>query len=216
MQQLCPKDMEAAAVLTLLYHPALSHVPELILYCLLSCTVGSQPSSSHPPYRLHLPENWDTTQERNLAVTCKDVLLEAEALMSSVEGVCWERHQQGGRRAKDEHWGRNSLGGYRTKAVGKLRAWKAQEESECGRMEQRMVKNNSIVQLKWHYTGVLNLLPFKTLLSFGKRVLHLIVLIATDHSGPLSFCPAAPVFFTAALVVATKSSACCSLHPCLM
>lgn len=75
---------------------------------------------------------------------------------------------------------------------------------------------NSIVQLIWHSTGILNLLPLKTLLSFEKRALHLIVLIGTDHPGPLSFCPAAPIFFTAGLVVATKSSAYCSLHPCLV
>lgn len=71
-----------------------------------------QPSSSHPSYRLRLPGNWGTTQDKDLGVTHKDVLLEAEALMSSVEGTCWERHQQGGRRAKGEHfiWGRNRLG----------------------------------------------------------------------------------------------------------
>lgn len=86
----------------LLYHPPLSHMPELTPYYLLSCTVGPQPSSSHPPYWLQLPDNWDTTQGKDLAVTCKDMLLEAEALMSSVEGVCWERHQQRGRRAKGE------------------------------------------------------------------------------------------------------------------
>lgn len=69
--------------------------------------------------------------------------------------------------------------------MGKLRAWKAQEESECGRMEPRIVKNNSIVQLIWHSSGILNLLPLKTLLSFEKQALHLVVLIATDHPGPL-------------------------------
>lgn len=79
-----------------------------------------------------------------------------------------------------------------------------------------MVKNNSILQLMWHSTGILNLLPLKTLLSFEKRALHLIVLIAADHPGPLSFCPETPNFFTAGLLVATKSSAYCSLQPCLM
>lgn len=57
-----------------------------------------------------------------------------------------------------------------------------------------MVKNKSIVQLIWHSTGILKLQPLKTLLSFEKQALHLIVLIATDHPGPLSFCPACPHF----------------------
>lgn len=73
-----------------------------------------------------------------------------------------------------------------------------------------MIKNNTVVHLIWYSTGILNLLPLKTLLSFQKRALHVIILIATDHPGPLSFCPAA------GLVVAIKSSAYCSLPPCLM
>lgn len=71
--------------------------------------------------------------------------------------------------------------GWETVAVGKLKVWKPQEESECRRMEPRMVKNNSVVQIRWHSTGILNLLPLKTILCFEKRALHLIVLIAADQ-----------------------------------
>lgn len=80
--------MDAAAVSPVLSHLPLSPMPELILYSLLSCTVGPQPSSSHPSYRLRLPGNWGTTQDKDSGVTRKDVLLEAQALMSSVEGTC--------------------------------------------------------------------------------------------------------------------------------
>lgn len=76
------------------------------------------------------------------------------------------------------------MGDYWTKAVGRLRSWKAQEEGEYGRMEPRMIKNNSIVHLIWYSTGILNLLPLKTVLSFQKQALHVVVLIATaiqDH-----------------------------------
>lgn len=127
--------------------------------------------------------------------------------MSSVEGVCWERHEQRVSTSSEEEKAWQTTG---------LKQWGNWGHGKLRRMEPRMVKNNNIVHLIWHSTGILNLLPLKTLLSFQKWALHVIVLIAADHPGPLSFCPAAPIFFTSGLVVATKSSAYFSLHPCLM
>lgn len=77
--------------------------------------------------------------------------------------------------------------GWETIAVGKLKVWKPQEESEYRGMQPRVVKNNSIVEKMWHSTGNLNLLPSKTILCFEKQALHLIILIATYRRELLAF-----------------------------
>lgn len=89
--------------------------------------------------------------------------------------------------SRDEEHLSEEGAGWETVAVGKLKVWKPQEESECRRMEPQMVKNNSIVQIMWHSTGVLNLLLLRILLCFEKRALYLIVLIAADQAGLLAF-----------------------------
>jgi len=46
---------------------------------------------------LRLPNNWGTTQDKDSSGAIRrEVLLEAEALMSFAEGECCERHQQAG------------------------------------------------------------------------------------------------------------------------
>lgn len=74
-----------------------------------------------------------------------------------------------------------------TTAVGKLKVWKPPEESECGRMEPGVAKNNSVVQIMWHSADILNLLPLKTPQCFEKQALRLNVLVFGDQPGPLAF-----------------------------
>lgn len=85
--------------------------------------MGPQPSNDHPSYQCICLITGARLEIRTRESPAKkDVPLEAEALMSSVEGACCESHQE--REEQRVSTASEKEAGQETAAVGKTKVWK--------------------------------------------------------------------------------------------